>query len=188
MRRTCILLAALAVILPARAAAQTTTFSTYTRTYHGCWPGLSCHTATLTWFVDDNPGGIPMFYGFGTVQSWFGHNPWRAGWVSDLITSADPFPVYEGNMTSPNMGSTVAQPYFENQFWFGGYRVPTWVGLKIFYGVQPGEIAIMPPYAQVVPLSVTPEPATLVMVATGLGGVLLARRRRRNADTRVSSS
>ena len=97
--------------------------------------------------------------------------------------------MYESNQTSPNQSPILtARPYIEDKFYFGGYRVPTWVGLKIFYGVEPGQWAIMPPYVQVVPLSVTPEPATMVLLGTGLGALAIARRKRKNANKTVTAT
>jgi hypothetical protein len=168
----------------APATGQQTNFRTFIRTYAGCAPGISCHTATVRWELWDHPQYGTVYNAYSVAESWFGHNQWGAGWVWGFITSAFPWPSYEGNThESPPMpgGSShlFAEPYKIHNFAASGYGSPTWVGIRLSYGLQPGEPG-PGPYGMVVPLSVTPEPATLIMLGTGLAGIAAARRRRKH--------
>lgn len=186
MKRLAHVLAFAAVALPAPSSAQSTSFGpTFVQTFFGCAAGVSCHAVTLSW--SHNASG----YAVGTVraQSWFGINPWHAGYPWRLIVSSLPYPYWTGQREEYWTRFTTMEEYVDETWQFSSGDpvssnwAPTWLQMQVAYGVPAGEPGYGP-YGETIRLTATPEPATLLLLGTGLLSVgALNRRRKRSADT-----
>jgi hypothetical protein len=178
--------AALTLVLAAPASSQIVTFAgqQFVRTFYGCAPGISCHLVTVSWGMGQ--GGITQ--GLVRAQSFFSHNAWGAGYPLRLIVSSFPRPAWAFSDEYYSFG-TQMQPYYDETFPLdpsadgslpNPWR-PHWLEMSVSYGSAAGEPGLGP-YGARVPLSVTPEPASMILLGTGIGALALARRRRRRAQ------
>jgi hypothetical protein len=181
MFRRALLFTVMAVAVSTPAAAQLTTF---TRSYHACLPGVSCHRATVTWTTYYHADPFPYFVGWARLESFFGHNPWGAGLPLAMYSCQYPFPQWEEMCETPTMWSVQAQPYFNETYPLAGYGTLKWVGVRITYGQEQGQWGLGP-YGALIELTATPEPASMILLGTGLGALALARRKRNSRSNAV---
>jgi hypothetical protein len=169
-----------ALILAAPASAQSTSFRT--QSWFGCKQNISCHLVTVSW----TSGASGFIDGTIRSQSWFTMNAWRAGYPLRLILSPLAPGIWGPGDEYYTFGTTM-QPYHDETFivdpsstypWWD----PVWSMMSVSYGTPAGTDGLGPLGADIT-LVQTPEPGSMLLLATGLGGVMAAaRRRRRRTD------
>jgi hypothetical protein len=118
------------------------------------------------------------------LESFFGHNPWGAGTLYAMYACGLPFPHREEQCESPTMSPLQARPYFDERYPLTGYGILNWVGVRVIYGQEQGQWGLGP-YGALIELTATPEPASMILVGTGLGALVLARRKRNSRSNAV---
>jgi len=118
------------------------------------------------------------------AQSWFG-NQWGAGYPMRLIVSSFMFPAWSFSDEYWTRFSTM-EPYFDETFGLdasadGNFTQawqPQWVQMQVSYGTPAGSNGYGP-YGANIRLTATPEPASMLLLATGLGALGAGGLRRR---------